>query len=348
MLGFFPATTRPKDGYPRDHGVYDRYEIVDAAYRWFRENGFPYKGVALHVAMQEINLLLHMKGDELLHTTLGHVIADVYHRHRFHVHCDGKLSVVDVFNDDKRFHKALTKMITLQGYIPGKYFSALGFTSNAQAAANFRPGWSAMIYRKYCSQGGTVLDTSTGFGGRLVGAIASGCVGSYIGIDPARQTCRANWRMYRDLGQGKLKVRLIQKPAEDVDGTEFAGTCDVAMTSPPYWAKEHYSDEPTQSWIRYKTGEHWRDGFLTQMLKLQYQSLKPGGMNIVVVADVTVGSTRWPIVTWVEEIGAKLGFEVQPRQPYPINRVPGRVQRTDRFEVGCVMQKPQKKVRHFL
>jgi hypothetical protein len=193
-----------------------------------------------------------------------------------------------------------------------------------------------------------VLDTSTGFGGRLVGCIASGCVGLYIGIDPAKQTCRANWRMYRDLGQGKLKVRLIQKPAEDVDGSEFAGMCDVALTSPPYWAKEHYSNEPTQSWIRYKTGEHWRDGFLTQMLKLQYQSLKPGGMNVVVVADVTVGSTRWPIVSWVEEIGAKLGFKIQPRQPYPINRVPGRNIRPDRFEVGCVMRKPESRARHFL
>lgn len=343
-LGFFPTEERPTYEQP----AYEGSEIVDAATIWFREKGFPYKGVAWHVAMQEINKLRTMRGAELLHTTVGHTIADTYHKHRFHVHCGGKLSTFDLFNDDVRLHKALAKMWKMQGYIPGHYFSALGFTGNAQAAANFRPGWSSMMYRRYCPVGGTVLDTSTGFGGRLVGCIASGCVGSYIGIDPATQTCKGNWRLYRDLGVGKLKVRLIRKPAEDVDGTEFAGTCDMALTSPPYWAKEHYSDEPTQSWIRYKTGDEWRDGFLTNMLKLQFRSLKPGGTNVVVVADVTVGTTRWPIVQWVEEVGSQVGFVVQPRQPYPINRVPGRVQRKDRFEVGCILQKPVKRQRQLL
>jgi hypothetical protein len=328
--------------------AYDGSEIVCAAFNWFREHGFPYKGVAQHVAMQEINDLRCMSVGGLLNTTVGHTIADTYHRHRFHVRCDGKLSPVDAYDDDERLMKAVSKMWELQHYIPQRYISSLGWTSNAQAAANFRPGWSAMMYRRYCPVGGTVLDTSAGFGGRLVGAIASGCVANYIGIDPAIQTCRANWRLYRDLGVGKLNVRLISLPAEDVDCTEFAGRCDMALTSPPYWAKEHYSNEDTQSWKRYSTGDHWREGFLRRMLELQYKSLKPGGTNVVCVADVTVGSRRWPIVDWVETIGAEVGFAIQARQPYPLNRVPGRGTRPQRMEVGCILEKSCDKQRQRL
>ena len=117
---------------------------------------------------------------------------------------------------------------------------------NAVVLECFRPGFAAHLYRKYCKQGDTVLDTSTGYGGRLVGYLGSGIGGKYIGIDPNTLTHAGNTRLASDLGFADA-VELHNLPAEDVPHDVVAGRCDFAFTSPPYFSKEIYSAEPTQS-----------------------------------------------------------------------------------------------------
>ena len=58
---------------------------------------------------------------------------------------------------------------------------------------------------------------------------------------------------------------------------DYIGKVDFAMTSPPYFNREMYSDDDNQS---YKLGtyEDWRDSFLKPFINEVYTLLKVGGI----------------------------------------------------------------------
>ena len=79
---------------------------------------------------------------------------------------------------------------------------------------------------------------------------------------------------------------MICSPAEDVDFTVYHNHFDTIFTSPPYFDVERYSDEGTQSWVRYKTIDEWNKNFLQKTLGKLIPTLKKGGMLAVNIADV--------------------------------------------------------------
>ena len=131
-----------------------------------------------------------------------------------------------------------------------------------------------------------VLDVCAGWGGRMIGAksaespsfagvspsVAGGLRGElvspslkvhYTGIDPCAKTYAA-LRAIRD-ELGLHNVTLIHQPAE-VALQQPLGTYDIALTSPPYYNLELYSDEPTQS-VATKDGyQAWLDTFLKPVI----------------------------------------------------------------------------------
>jgi len=298
--------------------IYSQEQIIDAAFTWFRANGFPYRNLAPHVSMQEINKLLTTEPENLIGTDTAYHVADTYHPHRYHACAEGMRSQYDSFVDDVLLKKALTLELEY-GSIGLSTINNLKFVNGTQPLSNFRPGFAAHLYRRFCSPHATVLDTSTGYGGRLVGFIGSGVDGFYIGIDPNADTHNANLRMAQELGFAD-KIELYNLPAEDVPHEAIAGRCDFAFTSPPYFRKEHYSDDDTQSWKRYPTGHAWREGFLVPMMALQYAALKRGCMAIVNIADVKIKSKTYPLVEWTVEAGKEVGFEFIEREEFPLTR----------------------------
>jgi hypothetical protein len=290
---------------PAGANVFSDEQVIEAAFRWFRAAGFPYRNLPAHVCMQEINRLA--ASENLAGTDLAFHVADTYHPHRFHAAAEGMLSPFAAFGEDKSLRRAM-RLAVEHGYtLTDQYFTQLNIVSGTQACSNFRPGFACKIYRDYAQPGDTVLDTSTGYGGRLVGFMASGIAGQYVGIDPNTETHAGNLRMAADLGFAD-RVELHNLPAEDVPHEAVAGRCDFAFTSPPYFRKEHYSDEPTQSWKRYPTGDSWRDGFLLPMLRLQFAALKLGKFAVVNIADVKIKGTTYPLASWAVTMGEKAGF----------------------------------------
>jgi hypothetical protein len=89
----------------------------------------------------------------------------------------------------------------------------------------------------------------------------------YTGIDPCEKTYEA-LRAIRD-ELGLTNVTLINKPAEVALQQEL-GTYDIALTSPPYYNLELYSDEPTQSVQSVATKDAgyqvWLDTFLKPVI----------------------------------------------------------------------------------
>ena len=113
-----------------------------------------------------------------------------------------------------------------------------------------------------------VLDVCAGWGGRMVGAKSAESPSfagvHYTGIDPCEKTYAA-LRAIRD-ELGLHNVTLIHQPAE-VALQQPLGTYDIALTSPPYYNLELYSDEPTQS-VATKDGyQAWLDTFLKPVIQ---------------------------------------------------------------------------------
>jgi hypothetical protein len=321
--------------------VYADEKIIAAAFDYFRASGFPYRKLPLHLSMQEINQLATTDPDALINTDVAYHVADTYHPHRFHASANGMKSPFAAFAEDKLLRRALSLELTKgNSKIPAGYFSSLSIVSGTQACSNFRPGFACYLYRTYCKPGDTVLDSSTGYGGRLVGFLASGIAGKYIGIDPNTLTHAGNVRLATELGFADV-VELHNLPAEDVPHDVVAGRCDFSFTSPPYFCKELYSAEPTQSCNRYSTGEAWRDGFLLPMLRLQFAALKPGKTAIVNIADVTINNRTYPLANWTRECAQTVGFRHVRTDEFPMNRRVGRGMPDEVVtEPMIVLQKP--------
>ena len=118
-----------------------------------------------------------------------------------------------------------------------------------------------------------VLDACAGWGGRMIGAMSvgynpPGINVHYTGVDPCEKTYEA-LRAIRD-ELGLTNVTLINKPAE-VALQQDLGTYDIALTSPPYYNLELYSDEPTQSVQSVATKDAgyqvWLDTFLRPVIQ---------------------------------------------------------------------------------
>ena len=322
---------------PLAYDIFDQETIRERAFTHYREHGFPLRSLPVHESMQEINALASLDQSKLMGTTLGYGVADTYQPHRFSVQVVERVRAVDAFDRDNRLREALD--LTLQQsrrLSDGLLLSTLGYVRNAQVASNFRPGFALQLYRRFAFDGADVLDTSTGYGGRLVGFLASTC-GHYVGIDPCLQTCQGNQQMVDDLDMSE-RVTLINQPAEDVELQ--AESVDFAFTSPPYFSKEHYSDEPTQSYLRYSTGEAWRDGFLVPMLALTFAALRPERMCAINVADIKLSGTTYPLVQWTTDAALAAGFVHSRTERYALSRVPGRGEKLDSYEPLLLFTKP--------
>ena len=76
---------------------------------------------------------------------------------------------------------------------------------------------------------------------------------------------------------GNKDITLHKCGSEDFkDKNKF----DLCFTSPPYFNKEKYSNEDTQSFIKFPTKEQWYDGFLKPTIKNCFNSMKDNGVFI--------------------------------------------------------------------
>jgi hypothetical protein len=161
--------------------------------------------------------------------------------------------------------------------------------SNTQIVSNYRPTAAATIYDKFLDKAsplvggkaGVTWDMSCGYGGRLLGSIAADV--NYIGTDPCTKTFEGLEQIKEDWGNKNKTIELYKVGSEDF----WPPYCevDLCFTSPPYYDWEKYSDEETQSYIKYPTKKEWLDGFLLNTIDRCHYGLKPGGILILNVAN---------------------------------------------------------------
>jgi hypothetical protein len=270
-----------------------------------RSGGLPVYSLTMEEKWQQMRLLLGYDRSRLIEGGIVgqsmHALGLAWHYfpHAWGVRCGGKLSPLDTFADDDRLHRA---MLRRERYGPLNSQSdlrkALKAAPGSQGVSNFRPTAAAALYDRYMPEGGGVTwDMSAGYGGRLLGAIASNRVRKYIGTDPASLTFDGLSELAAELpaiaeqfGSELTGVELHKMGSERYDPTPES--IDLCFTSPPYFDCEKYSDEETQSHVKYgrdtvkESHDAWLNGFMKGTLTKCAIGLKPNGTLVINIANV--------------------------------------------------------------
>ena len=163
-------------------------------------------------------------------------------------------------------------------------------TLRKYVASQFKPSIAKGFYDYFKSV--NVLDFSAGWGDRLAGFYCGESTKSFVGIDPNTnnhpnyQKQVEFYKKHQTLFEEPKEVELICSPAEDVDFTKYENHFDTIFTSPPYFNVEKYSDEDTQSYIRYKDIDSWNKDFLHFTLDKLIFTLKKDGILAINISDV--------------------------------------------------------------
>ena len=154
--------------------------------------------------------------------------------------------------------------------------------TGVQGVSNFRPTAAACIYDRF-AKGGVVWDMSGGWGGRLLGAIAGG-VDTYIATEPCHQTRLGLQAMAHDFAEKRIWYDIVECGSENF--LPKKNDLDLCFTSPPYFDLEKYSDEDTQSYVKFNTKEAWIEGFLRPTFENCHYGLKKDGYMLINIADI--------------------------------------------------------------
>lgn len=150
------------------------------------------------------------------------------------------------------------------------------------SVTQFKPSLAKFIYDNFPSE--SVLDISSGWGDRMVGAIASEKVQSYLGFDPNFELKPGHDKI-RDLaGDKKDNYQVIYSPFETA---EFKGQFDLCFSSTPFYNFEEYNNNnPDQSYLKYPKFEHWMTGFLYRSMINAWNHIKMDGHLILHISDL--------------------------------------------------------------
>tara|TARA_Y100001970_G_scaffold261232_1_gene344129 strand:+ start:1176 stop:2414 length:1239 start_codon:yes stop_codon:yes gene_type:complete len=149
----------------------------------------------------------------------------------------------------------------------------VGFTSGTSKVTMYRPLLTKRIIQYFNAT--NVLDVCVGWGGRMLGSLCIDGV-SYTGIEPFSKTYEGLDKMKNDLNLDK--ATLYNKRAEEQLPLLPNNHYDIALTSPPYYNLEIYSDETSQS-HHYGTYEEWIERFLKPVVYGVLEKLKDDGKS---------------------------------------------------------------------
>lgn len=177
--------------------------------------------------------------------------------------------------------------------------------NGVQYVNEFPPHVAVELCRQYrVKPSDYVLDPCAGWGGRMIGV--SVVANNYIGYEPATRTFNGLKNMagfirkmnpdfyaairHQPFEDSTCRIRNMNLFSDAPPDTLPANTFDFALTSPPYYDTEIYSDEPTNSLNRYPTFEKWCDGFYLPMIQKTMDALKPGKTFVL-----NIGSRKYPL-----------------------------------------------------
>lgn len=262
-------------------------EFSNKIFQYYRDNGFPYYPTDMEYRVKEFNKLMSYNRDYLLEddvvkqTMHGLGLAWSYFPHSFNVRCNDKKTPYEAFINDDIFRKVIDRRLKIGTFISDAGIrKMLKIYSGVQGVSNFRPTAAAAIYDAFAEKG-VVWDMSGGWGGRLLGAITSG-VDTYIATEPSTKTYNGLVQLVGDFGSD-INCELYCMGSEEFKPEK--NSLDLCFTSPPYFDLEKYSNESTQSYLKFKDKENWIEGFLRPTFENCHYGLKQYGVMLINIAD---------------------------------------------------------------
>ena len=261
---------------------------IDKVFLHYRKHGFPYYPVTKLFRMRQFYDLLRYNTAGIL---IDKVVAQSMHGlglvwsyfpHAFHVKCGEMTTPFEAYSDDDMFKAVIRKRMQLGDNMSDAGLrKTLKLYSGCQGVSNFRPTAAIAIYNHF-APGGVAWDMSCGYGGRLLGAIVSN-LKSYIGTDPDSRTFHGLVGLALDFADDEFCYDLQRIGSEDFKPDPES--LDLCFTSPPYYDWEKYSEEETQSYIKFPVKKDWLEGFLKPTFRSCFVGLKKGKHLVINISN---------------------------------------------------------------
>ena len=241
---------------------------------------------------------------------------------------DKMVSMRARFYDDPRLKRAISFCYKYRdegdkSVLPANIRRALDLVSGG-TIANFKPMNARAVFEYICpTMWGNVLDFSSGYGGRMIGALTSNMRYSYTGIDPNTKTYNglvALGELMTSLGLGSgYAMNHIPSEQFEVEPESF----DAAFSSPPYFNLETYTDEPTQCMNSCSNIDEWFDKYAEPTIKMLHKVLVKDGLYAVNIADYKDGKEEFNIVDRWKKVSEQNGFRYIEQIDMLLNVRPG-------------------------
>ena len=237
-------------------------------------------------------------------------------------HIDGKTYRVRIYKKGQK--------VFPRGLIPFR----IGYT---QPAVNFPPFTAKYLYERFTDhlkdqERIVIYDPSAGWGGRILGAMSveDDRKIHYVGTDPNpdnhfpdcdtnRYECLARFfnsctvrsnPIFSHSNTYDIYSECSEEIGKNEKFQEYKGQIDLVFTSPPYFNREAYSEDPKQSYKKYGSSyESWKRGYLRPTLETCFDWMKPGAYILWNIADLQMGKTFLPLEKDSCNIMEDLGFE---------------------------------------
>lgn len=159
-----------------------------------------------------------------------------------------------------------------------------------------------------------ILDPCVGWGGRMLGTLASEGGATYVGCEPDPNTLAGLRGILADASAIPAAVRsrakILGKPVEDALREELVDEelFDLVLTSPPYFNLELYTAGP-QSTERFSTWEIWVRNWLAPVIHGCLGKLREGGTSCWSVKNIK-SDRKYPLADVVEQLHKEKGWEL--------------------------------------
>ena len=241
---------------------------------------------------------------------------------------DKEVSLRGRFNNDTKLKRAINLCYkhrdeSEHAVLPHNIRRALELVSGG-SIQNFKPMNARAVWEYICpTWGGNVLDFSSGYGGRMMGAMTSNMRYHYTGIDPNTKTHKGLVAMGELLNHCRQGSGYAMHNIPSEDFVPQPGFYDAAFSSPPYFNLETYSDEPTQCMNRCTNLDAWFDLYAEPTVKMLNTALADDAIYAVNIADYKSGSEQFQIVDRWISMSEQLGFKHVETVQMTLNVRPG-------------------------
>jgi len=267
----------------------NKKDSVNTVFEHYRKSGFPYFNLdeeSLNISFERIlnwkKLHLYSQDGKTIKYNPNSVnMIWNFQKHIFDISARGFPTPIQIFNDDHLLKSAIDSCLTNVGVCSHENIRAfLKELSGNNGSDHITPSTAKAVYT-YFDRPLSVLDFSAGFGGRLLGAMASENVKRYVGIDPLKQTCdglNVLYEKFKDLSYPSVSI-VNGLPEAVLDSINE--TFDLVFTSPPFFDKEIYSKDNGQSCIKYYDYKDWLNNWLMVVVDKSTSKLNNDGKLVI-------------------------------------------------------------------